>query len=51
MNLFYAMEKDDFKLKPIAAWQDKPMCVVRLARFGKQFATFTGSEIFWGKLE
>ncbi len=51
MNLFYAMEKDDFKLKPLSSWQGKPMCVVRIARFGKIYAAFTGSEIYWGKIE
>jgi hypothetical protein len=51
MSLFYAMEKDDFKLKPLASWQNKSMCVVRLARYGKVYATYTGSDIYWGKTE
>lgn len=51
MSLFYAMEKDDFKLKPISAIQNKPVGVVRLAAYGKIYVVYTGSEIYWGKLE
>lgn len=51
MSFFYAMEKDGFVIKPIQAYQNKPMCVLRLAPYGKVYATFDGSDIYWGKLE
>ncbi|MGV8119110.1 MAG: hypothetical protein AB2L14_05025 [Candidatus Xenobiia bacterium LiM19] len=51
MSCFYAREQEDFKLKPIAALQNKPMCMLRLAAYGNVYATFDGNEINWAKIE
>lgn len=51
MNYFYAMEKDNFALKPIKALQNKPICQLRLAPSGETYATFDGNNIYMGKLE
>ncbi|MDQ7823063.1 MAG: hypothetical protein RDV48_09745 [Candidatus Eremiobacteraeota bacterium] len=51
MSYYYATEKDDFKIKPVAALQNQPMNQLRLAAFGKAYVTFNGNEIYWGKLE
>jgi hypothetical protein len=51
MSIFYAMEKDNFALKPIPSLQNRQLNVMRLARYGKAYASFSGTEIIWGKLE
>ncbi len=51
MSCFYAREQEDFKLKPIATLQKKPMCMLRLAAYGNVYVTFDGNEINWGKIE
>jgi|GEM_PF-1779786 len=51
MSCFYAREQEDFKLKPIAALQNKPMCMLRLSAYGNVYATFDGNEINWAEIE
>lgn len=51
ISFFYAMEKDDFKLKPIEAMQNKSLRIIRLAPYGKVYATFDGTSLYRGKLE